>query len=324
MLLKEHQKLSWILPEKDISLSLAITHCPGQGKQRPPVLYVHGATFPSNLSVDWSFKGQPSWLENLRAAGLDAWTFDMAGFGESERYPEKGVTYATPPGGANHAAQQILRVIEHILQKTGQESLDLIAHSWGCMAAIIVAGLSPQRIRKLVLFGPIAPRFPPSAQGISSPEIPFPFRLVDAAYQRRRFETDTLQGPALHADELETWLETYLKTDPQAQTRTPAAVQVPAGPSYDIARAWSGTPPYQAETVKAPVFFVTGEYDALCTPSDMAQLELLLTGAASLQKCLIPGGGHLAHLEKCRESLWAAVYGFLDAEEKGKGPQGMR
>ena len=44
----------------------------------PPVLYVHGATFPSALSVgfDW---GDGSWLDDWTVRGFDAWTFDFAG-----------------------------------------------------------------------------------------------------------------------------------------------------------------------------------------------------------------------------------------------------
>src|SRR5258708_1893086 len=55
----------------------------------PAVLYIHGATFPSALSVGFDFGGgswPSSWLDDWNARGFDAWAFDFAGFGESGRY----------------------------------------------------------------------------------------------------------------------------------------------------------------------------------------------------------------------------------------------
>ena len=56
------------------------------------MLYVHGATFPSALSVGFDFGAQQSaggsWLDDWNARGFDAWAFDFAGFGESGRYRE--------------------------------------------------------------------------------------------------------------------------------------------------------------------------------------------------------------------------------------------
>ncbi len=50
----------------------------------PPVLYIHGATFPSALSAGFDFGGGQwprSWLDDWNARGFDAWAFDFAGFG---------------------------------------------------------------------------------------------------------------------------------------------------------------------------------------------------------------------------------------------------
>ena len=51
------------------------------------VLYVHGGTFPSALSIAHRFDGE-SWRDVLCAAGFDVWAFDCYGFGASDRYPE--------------------------------------------------------------------------------------------------------------------------------------------------------------------------------------------------------------------------------------------
>src|SRR3546814_5803126 len=56
----------------------------------PAVLYVHGATFPSALSVRYRFvteTDERSWADALCAAGFDVWALDFLGFGDSERWP---------------------------------------------------------------------------------------------------------------------------------------------------------------------------------------------------------------------------------------------
>jgi pimeloyl-ACP methyl ester carboxylesterase len=54
---------------------------------RRAVLYVHGAAFPSALSVAHRFEGR-SWRDALREASFDVWALDFHGFGRSDRYPE--------------------------------------------------------------------------------------------------------------------------------------------------------------------------------------------------------------------------------------------
>ena len=62
------------------------------------VLYVHGATFPSSLSVGYRFADR-SWMDDLAAAGFDIWAFDFAGFGGSDRPREMDDDAHGPPIG---------------------------------------------------------------------------------------------------------------------------------------------------------------------------------------------------------------------------------
>ena len=55
---------------------------------RKIVLYLHGATFPSTLSIAHRFDGY-SWRDDLNAAGFDVWGLDFAGFGGSDRYAQR-------------------------------------------------------------------------------------------------------------------------------------------------------------------------------------------------------------------------------------------
>jgi pimeloyl-ACP methyl ester carboxylesterase len=76
---QERTILRWT--QNSESLRLSMTRQPSDG---PVVLYVHGATFPTALSVGWRMDGV-SWLDHLQANGFDAWALDFAGYGQSER-----------------------------------------------------------------------------------------------------------------------------------------------------------------------------------------------------------------------------------------------
>ena len=67
----------------------------GVADRRRPVLYVHGATFPSANSILFKFGGA-SWADALNGAGFSVWGLDFAGYGGSERYPEMAADAPRP------------------------------------------------------------------------------------------------------------------------------------------------------------------------------------------------------------------------------------
>lgn len=132
-------------------------------KPRRAVIYVHGATFPSALSIAHRFDGR-SWRDALCAAGFDVWGVDFYGFGHSDRTPEMGRPAADNPPlcVAEDAAKQLEAAIRFILDRQGIGKISLISHSWGSMPAGLVAGAHPALVDRLVLFAPIAQRALPS------------------------------------------------------------------------------------------------------------------------------------------------------------------
>jgi hypothetical protein len=102
------------------------------GCARPvlPVLYVHGATFPSGFSIAHRFDGC-SWRDALCAAGFDVWGLDFQGFGHSDRYPEME---EVPDAHAalcrtEDASAQLETAVRFIRHETSARSLSIIAHS---------------------------------------------------------------------------------------------------------------------------------------------------------------------------------------------------
>src|SRR6266480_770894 len=98
-------------------------------RPRRAVLYVHGATFPSALSVAHRFDGV-SWRDALSEAGFDVWALDFYGFGFSDRYPEMEEPPERHPPlcNAQDASEQIEAAARFILEYEGVSRLSLISH----------------------------------------------------------------------------------------------------------------------------------------------------------------------------------------------------
>jgi pimeloyl-ACP methyl ester carboxylesterase len=151
------------------------------------VLYVHGATFPSALSIAHRFDGR-SWRDELVACGSHTWALDFHGFGAfSDRYPEMGEAAETHPplGRAADASRQLECAARFICAHHGVSCLSIIAHSWGTIVAGDFAGRCPALVDRMVFFGPIARR-PPDATPVRLPA----WRLISIRDQWQRFTAD--------------------------------------------------------------------------------------------------------------------------------------
>lgn len=275
-----------------------------------PVLYIHGATFPSALSVGYRFDGW-SWMDDLAHRGFDVWAFDFAGYGGSDRPPGFALPAESqaPIGRTEEAADQIARVVDDILAVTGRSQISLIAHSWGSIAAGLFATRRPKLIDRLVLFGPIAQR---TGESPNDPALVRGWRLVSVAQQLARFVEDVPRGheSVLIEPSLAQWGPAYLATDAESAMRSPPSVRIPSGPQADIIDAWSGRLAYDPARITAPTLIVRGEWDSLTNDADAAWL-LACLGCARKRDVKIPEGTHLMHLERGRKDLLEAVGVFL-------------
>jgi len=267
-----------------------------------PVLYVHGATFPSALSAAYRFNNR-SWMDDWNTRGFDAWAFDFMGYGGSDRY---GDTDAIP-GRVPDAAAQIARVVAYILSTTGHSSLAIVAHSWGTIPAALFAAQNPQSVNALCLFGPVLRR-----DGKAETAVLEKYRLVTIAQQHARFIEDVPPDhpPVLIEPQLEMWGPAYIASESGASLRLPAAVKIPNGPAADIAAAWSGDLPYDPRDLHCPVLCVRGEWDSVTSDEDASWLASRLKHQM-FRDVKILKGTHLMHLEHSREDLFAAVGDFL-------------
>ncbi len=276
----------------------------------PAVLYVHGATFPSALSVGFDFGGG-SWLDDWTARGFDAWAFDFAGFGKSGRYAAMAepADRHGPLCRAADASRQVLDVLELIAREAGPRPVSLVAHSWGSMPAGLAACARPDRVDRLVLFGPIARR------AMNNVEIPkVAWMDVTNEAQHARFVEDVPKGHPPVLEQFERWAPAYLASDPDAAKRTPPAVRVPAGPGADNRLAWSGTLSWNPADLTRPLAIVRGAWDRTSSEADATWLLEAARNAPKRAVAHLPDGTHLMHLETGRHRLYDAVGRALTGE----------
>jgi pimeloyl-ACP methyl ester carboxylesterase len=213
------------IPSHHRGLSLFLRYAPptraGAGGERV-VLYVHGGTFPSALSVAHRFDGR-SWRDELCAAGFHVWALDFHGFGRlSDPYPEfeRPAEDVAPLGRAADASLQLEQAFRFIRARHGVVRLSIIAHSWGTIVSGLFAGRHPNEVDRMVFFGPIARRDPP-AERVSLPG----WRLISLKDQWDRFTETVPEGeaPVLLRRHFDEWGEAYLDIDPDSRARSPAA-----------------------------------------------------------------------------------------------------
>jgi pimeloyl-ACP methyl ester carboxylesterase len=240
------------IPSHREGLSLFLRYLPALHEaqaHKNVVLYVHGGTFPSGLSIAHRFDGV-SWRDELAASGFHCWGLDFHGFGRlSDPYPEisESAEKHPPLGRADDASRQLERAVRFICSHHRVSRISLIAHSWGSIVAGRFAGEHPRLVERLVLFGPIACR----ARRTDPQRLPA-WRLISLKDQWDRFVADVPPGepPVLAKHHFDEWGEAYLDIDPESRTRLPPAVKTPSGAFQDIYDAWAGELAYDPALVR--------------------------------------------------------------------------
>lgn len=312
------REVHYRVPSPIDGLSLFLRHLPPrQPSASSVVLYVHGGTFPSALSIAHRFDGR-SWRDELCDRGFDVWGLDFLGFGESDRYPEMAEP-AEAHGvlcSADVASLQIECAVRWLCEHHDVPRVSIIAHSWGTIAAGRFAGACPGMVQRLVFFGPVAMRAPHG----EAERFPA-WRLVSLADQWQRFTAEVPKGesPVLMRRHFDPWGEQYLDSDPASRTRTPPSVQVPSGPWQDIADAWAGRLAYDPALIRAPVAIIRGEWDSLATDADTRWLFDAMHGSPLRRDVKIARGTHLMHLEESRRALYRETETFLMDDDTTEG-----
>lgn len=279
------------------------------------VLFVHGATIPSESSFDLSLDGL-SWMDFIARAGYDVYLVDVRGYGGSTRPtamsepPDRNPPIAT----LAEAVDDVDAAVGFILRRRNVERISLIGWSWGTAIMGRYAATHGDRVDRLVLYAPLWQRktAPLSTRGV---DVNTAYRLVNVAALKSRW----LAGVAQEKQEqliprgwFEAWVAANLATDPWGSKQTPPVMRAPNGVFVELQQSDPWVPPYDPAAIKAPTLLVKAEWDA-DTPSYMAQaLFPLLVNAPTKQYLEIGEGTHSIMLERNRLQLFRAVQSFLD------------
>jgi pimeloyl-ACP methyl ester carboxylesterase len=277
------------------------------------VLYIHGGTFPSALSIAHRFGGR-SWRDELVDAGFHVWGLDFQGFGASDPYPEMSQPAEDKPalGQAKSASDQLEQTVRFISEHHRVPKISIIAHSWGTIATGLFAERCPELIERLVFFAPIAWR-----QRQAEPQMYPAWQLVSLQKQWDRFTQDVPSGEAavLNRRDFNEWGQLYLDTDAESQTRSPASVKIPSGPWQDIASAGAGLLAYDPANIRVPVGIIRGEWDKTSTDADACWLFDALKNSPVRRNVRISRATHLMHLEEGRFALYREAETFLNGND---------
>ena len=284
--------------------SCAICRRDGGAPARGVVLYVHGATFPSALSIAHRFDGR-SWRDESgpRVPCLGAWI--STGSAGSDPLPRDG----RAAGGARAARPRRRRRPQlecggalH-LRRHGASRLSIVAHSWGTIVAGRFAGALPRAGRAPRA---LRPDRPARARGAAVPG----WRRVRAD-QWDRFVEDVPAGepPCCFAAAFREWGELYLDTDPGAG-RAPRRGQDSERRRSRISRLARRPSP----TIPARQGSGRDHPRRMGQPLHRRRCALAFRRAPSspLRRDIKIGRGtHLMHLEERRYALYRETEAFL-------------
>src|ERR671929_58007 len=135
-----------MVPAKDPGIQLYVRnkHPEGISQYGPErtLLFVHGATYPSETAFDLKLDGK-SWMDFIAEHVFDFYLVDLRGYGRSPRPKEmdQSAEANEPIVTTDVAIQDVSVVVDHILQRRGLNKLDVMGWSWG---TVIMAGYTEQ------------------------------------------------------------------------------------------------------------------------------------------------------------------------------------
>jgi pimeloyl-ACP methyl ester carboxylesterase len=287
------------------------------------LLYVHGATQPSEATFDLALGGV-SWMDFVASHGWDVYLMDARGYGGSTRSAEFAQPDAiqAPPVSTDTKVRDAEAVIDFILNRRRTSRINLIGWSWGTVVTAAYASLHPDEVDRLVLHAPVWCRtscnfIPRSAADLSGTEVMGQIVVSPMAKARDRLQSGVPLGrreELLPPDWFAAWWDAVFKTDPVGARRAEPALRTPAGIGQDYDDYWDqGLSYYDPKMITAPTLIVVGEMDLVTPPSGARALHASLENSLGRQLVELTDGSHLMMLEKNRTSLFEAVQQFLDA-----------
>jgi pimeloyl-ACP methyl ester carboxylesterase len=320
---------STMIPSGDAGINLYVRNKRPAGMTHFPadkiLLYVHGATYPSETAFDLPIEGA-SMMDLIAARGYDVYLVDIRGYGRSTRPPEMSAPPEAnkPVVSTDVAVRDFGAAFDHVLKRRGVAKINLMGWSWGTAIAGKYTSEHNDRVHRLVLFAPlwifrkdtvIAPA--PGASGKDAPPLGA-YRLVSKEVAKARWlegVPEAKKAGLIPPGVFEAWIEATWATDPDATRHNPPMLRAPNGVIADALAYWtSGKPHYDPGKITVPTLLIHAEWD-FDLPSYQAQEYFAeLTNAPYKRLVEIGEGTHTVMLEKNRMQFFREIIGFLDEE----------
>jgi pimeloyl-ACP methyl ester carboxylesterase len=280
------------------------------------VLYVHGATYPSETAFDLKLDGL-SWMEYIAAHGYDVWLLDLRGYGRSVRPKEMAEKpEANPPiVRGDIAVRDISTVVDFIRERRNIPRLDLLGWSWGTTTMATYTTQNADKVERLVLYAPVWIR--QTASLVQTGPGPLgSYRMVTRELARQRWYTGVPEDKkaALIPDGwFDAWADATFATDPVGAQMTPPVLRAPNGVVQDGQEFFgAGKPYYDPAKITVPTLLVGAEWDRDAPPYMAQTLFPLMVNSPGKRYVALAEGTHTIIMEKNRLKLFEAVQAFLD------------
>src|SRR2546421_3730889 len=200
------------------------------------VLYVHGATYPSETAFDLKLDGL-SWMEYIASRGYDVWLLDLRGYGKSTRpsemadKPEANAPIVT----GQTAVKDIGTAVDFVLQRRNIPRLNLLGWSWGTTLMATYTTQNASKVERLVLYAPSWIRQTPSLVQAGPGKLAA-YRMVTREQAKERWYTgvpEDKKAALIPAGWFDAWADATFATDPVGAQMSPPVVRAPNGVVHD-------------------------------------------------------------------------------------------
>jgi pimeloyl-ACP methyl ester carboxylesterase len=313
----------FMVPASDPGIELYVRNKHAEGVTRFPaqkiLLYVHGATYPSETAFDLPLNGM-SWMDYIAQRGYDVYLVDVRGYGRSTRPPEMGKPPAenAPIVRTETAVKDVGAAADFIRKRRGVDKINLLGWSWGTSTMGWYTSQNNDKVAKLVLYAPQwlrnAPSLTDNGGALGS------YRSVSMDSAKARWLTgvpEDKKATLIPAGWFEAWADATIATDPIGAKMDKPMLRAPNGVVQDGREFWStGKPLYDPGQIRVPTFLAHAEWDA-DLPSYMLHAYFAkLTNVPYKRYVEIGEGTHTIIMEKNRLELFQAVQQFLDEDLK--------
>ena len=307
---------NFMIPASDPGIKLFVRNKHLKGKTKfaadKVVLFVHGATYPSETVFDVDLPGG-SWADYAARRGYDVYMVDVRGYGGSTRPPSMDAPPDQNPAFATTAegVKDVGSAVDFILKRRGVAKLNLVGWSWGTTLMGGYTAANNAKVNKLVMYATLW-----------NLKAPPPFSGTGAWRKAAREDVRARGLRGIPKDKVEEisptawfdkWWQVALATDPVGAKQNPPYIRAPNGVLKDVVDFWgAGKQTYKPEDIRVPTLLIQAEWDQ-DTPLFMGQeVFSKLVNTPYKRYEVINGGTHTVAIEKNRMHLIRQVQNFLE------------